>query len=128
MENRTSASTTTIVRAVPLESSFIPLAAPSFGFCLKKSLMTALATAPAPRRLRGPDHQRQIMTTPNHQSLSTSTRFPPKSKRFAAFLLIHAVLLLASLSADASTRLAIGTFGLTPEKRDGQLADLIAAH
>ncbi len=68
------------------------------------------------------------MTTPNHQSLSTSTRFPPKSKRFAAFLLIHAVVLLASLSADASTRLAIGTFGLTPEKRDGELADLIAAH
>jgi len=66
------------------------------------------------------------MKTPTHQYISTRTQFSSRSKRFAAFLVIQAVILLASLAADAKTRLAIGTFGLTPEKRDGELADMIA--
>src|SRR5436190_1366188 len=68
------------------------------------------------------------MTTPDHQSPGISTRSLSTSKRFAASLLIQSLVLLVSLSANAGTRLAIGTFGLTAEKRDGELADLIAAH
>src|SRR3954471_12603495 len=71
------------------------------------------------------------MTMPKHHYISTPTQIRPTSKRFAAFLLIQTLLFLSSfaaLAADAKIHVAIGTFGLTPEKRDGELADLIAAH
>src|SRR5579884_1957541 len=47
-------------------------------------------------------------------------------KRLSALLCISTLLLLFSSLADANTRLAIGSFGLTPVNRDGELADLIA--
>src|ERR1039457_1781372 len=49
-------------------------------------------------------------------------------KHFTALLLIQVGLVFASFAADLNTRLAIGTFGLTSEKRDGDLADVVAAH
>ena len=51
---------------------------------------------------------------------------PARWKWVAAFLLIQTVLFLPS-SWAATIRLAVGTLGLSPEKRDGELADLIAA-
>jgi hypothetical protein len=47
-------------------------------------------------------------------------------KLFAAVLIVQMGLVFASSAADPNIRLAIGTFGLTPEKRDGDLADVIA--
>src|ERR1700722_9546446 len=43
-----------------------------------------------------------------------------------AFLIFPIILMLSSSVAGAGTRLAIGTFGLNPGNRDGDLADLIA--
>ncbi len=48
-------------------------------------------------------------------------------KRLSALLCISALLLLALPAAGANTRLAIGTLGLAPEDRNGDLSDLIAA-
>jgi len=47
-------------------------------------------------------------------------------KRFAALLIIQMGLVFTSPATDPNIRLAIGTFGLTPEKCDAELADLIA--
>lgn len=54
-------------------------------------------------------------------------RFKP-GKRFLALLLIHMGLIAPIYAAGPVTRLAIGTFGLAPETRDGELADLVAVH
>ncbi len=55
--------------------------------------------------------------------------FQPRSrtKRLAATLALQAIFLFSLSVAVANTRLAIGGFGLAPEQRDGDLADLIAA-
>jgi tetratricopeptide (TPR) repeat protein len=47
-------------------------------------------------------------------------------KHFAAFLLAQIGLVLALSGATTTPRLAVGTFGLTPEKRDADLADFLA--
>jgi len=49
-------------------------------------------------------------------------------KHIASILVVQTLLLLPLSVGGASTRLAIGAFGLTPEKRNGDLADLVVAH
>jgi len=49
------------------------------------------------------------------------------AKWVAVFLLVHASFFASSWAADTPIRLAVGTFGLSPERRDGELADLIGA-
>jgi hypothetical protein len=48
-------------------------------------------------------------------------------KHLAALLFVQTIVLMSLSVAAANTRLAIGGFGLAPEQRDGDLADLIAA-
>src|SRR6266498_5164538 len=48
-------------------------------------------------------------------------------RRIAKLLFIQGLLLFATVAIGASTRIAIGTFGLSPESRDANLADAIAA-